>query len=372
MSTKSHNLNLYSPDELSAVRITVVDDKATFHGDVPIQFDSRVDFTDNVGTIIHQDLSAKLTTMTTDITNATVSPGTTPASTVQGNLDTYIASNDPLVAANTTAITTEATDRANAISAATTTVTGLINDEATARSNADSTLTSNLSTEISNRTTAVANEATTRSTAVSDITALIDTERGRIDDILSGSSVNLDSLAEIVSAYESADNSLLATLTSIQSSMNTLQAQVNELTDDGSFTPTNVVLFVPNSTLDSTTDYAIEYYSGTDHFFLEYGIDEINIKSAGFKISFTDLDSYNEWRAYTLPTATRNVTIASTNGTSYPDWEGTHALNESTLDAGAFTIDYTLGSLTTTVVEDLANHVAAAGAGNDVVSLAFT
>lgn len=229
--TKSHNMNLYSPDESSLVNIAVANSAATFHGDVPIQFNSRVDLTNSSGVVVHQDLTAKLTLMQSDIT-AAAATGTAAASQVQTNLDTYIASNNIAVAANTAAITTETAQRQAAVTATTTTLTNLITAEETARLAADATLTTDLATEVTDRTTAVAAEATARAAAVTTLTGLINTEKTRIDGILSGSTVNLDSLAELVSAYESADSSLLTTITNIQTQLTALQAVVDTLTDE--------------------------------------------------------------------------------------------------------------------------------------------
>ena len=64
---KSHRLNLFSPDENSLVTIAVDDDVSTFHGDVPIQFNSRIDLTDSSNNIVHQDLTSLISTIQADI-----------------------------------------------------------------------------------------------------------------------------------------------------------------------------------------------------------------------------------------------------------------------------------------------------------------
>jgi hypothetical protein len=83
----------------------------------------------------------------------------------------------------TTALETANTNRQNAIST-----------EASARQAADTTLTNNL-----------ASEATSRATADNNLTTAINTEKARIDAILSASSADKDSFAEIVTLINSVD-----------------------------------------------------------------------------------------------------------------------------------------------------------------------
>jgi hypothetical protein len=82
-----------------------------------------------------------------------------------------------------------------------------INDESAARFLADST------------------EAAARLAADNTLQTSIDVEKGRIDAILAGSSVNLDTLVELVNAYNSADTGLQDQITALQASVATLQSE---------------------------------------------------------------------------------------------------------------------------------------------------
>lgn len=82
-----------------------------------------------------------------------------------------------------------------------------INDESAARFLADST------------------EAAARLAADNALQTSIDVEKGRIDAILAGSSVNLDTLVELVNAYNSADTGLQDQITALQASVASLQSE---------------------------------------------------------------------------------------------------------------------------------------------------
>ena len=109
------------------------------------------------------------------------------------------------------------------------------------------TNTSDIAAEVARATAAEAAEASARQTAINDESAArfladsteaaarlaadnalqtsIDVEKGRIDAILAGSSVNLDTLVELVNAYNSADTSLQDQITALQASVSTLQSE---------------------------------------------------------------------------------------------------------------------------------------------------
>jgi hypothetical protein len=99
--------------------------------------------------------------------------------------------------------------------------------EATARSDGDGVLDTKIDTEISDRTTAVSAEAAARVAAVTGI-------QTQITNILSNATPgSLDSLAEIVAAFESADSTLTGTLSSISAKVDALEAVVNDLVNAG-------------------------------------------------------------------------------------------------------------------------------------------
>ena len=99
--------------------------------------------------------------------------------------------------------------------------------EAAARVAGDATLDAKIDTEISDRATAVSAEAAARAAAVTGI-------QTQITNILSNATPgSLDSLAEIVAAFESADSTLTGTLSTISAKVDALEAVVNELVNSG-------------------------------------------------------------------------------------------------------------------------------------------
>lgn len=186
------------------------------------------------------DLETAIATNTADIL-AGASGSAAASSAVQSNLDAYISSNDAAVALNGSNLTAETAARGVALTALNTTLTSAISQEATdraaaiaaettARTAADLTLTTDLATEVTDRTAADTAEASTRAAADAGLSAEIATERARIDAILGSSSVNLDTLQELVAAYTAADSSIVATQAAIQTQLTALQAEVDALT----------------------------------------------------------------------------------------------------------------------------------------------
>jgi len=104
-----------------------------------------------------------------------------------------------------------------------------INAEETARDGADTTLQSNIDTLVSDRQTAVSNMATARETAATSLRtdfAAADTATGaRIDAILAGSDASLDTLQEVLTAFQSADASQISTLAGMRTSFDALKAK---------------------------------------------------------------------------------------------------------------------------------------------------
>lgn len=180
----SRALNLYSSDCSQHYKVTLGQTDVAIDSSLPIAFGTQV----NIGS--HSDVAALLTAMQANIvTNAAAANA--QAAAVQANLDTYLTSNNVEVA----------------------------------------TLTQALTDEIAQRTASVAAEVSTRTTAVTALQADLSTERVRIDGILAGSSVDLNSFAELVSAFEAADQDLLGTVASIQASLTLLTNRFNELTE---------------------------------------------------------------------------------------------------------------------------------------------
>ena len=113
--------------------------------------------------------------------------------------------------------------------------------EASTRLTNDNTLQTNITEEAKSRLDADTAEASTRltndNTLQTNITAEqtsrlaeVDVERQKINTILSGASVNLDTLLEIVTAYQLADTSVLTSITGLQNA-DTVEASTR-LTND--------------------------------------------------------------------------------------------------------------------------------------------
>ena len=153
-----------------------------------------------------------------------------------------------------TNITAEATARAAADTAEATarvsgdaTVQTAVNNEITARTAADGVLQSNITAESNARGLAVSNEITARTNAdgvlqsniAAEQTRAMDevkVERSRIDALLAGSSISLDSLLELVNAYTTSDTNILsqiatmtATITGIQTSLSSTNTTLSTL-----------------------------------------------------------------------------------------------------------------------------------------------
>ena len=192
---------------------------------------------------------------------------------------------DDEVSARAAAVSAEASARAGGDA----TLQFNLDAETTARSSADTTLQVNIDQEVSDRTTAVTAEATARSSADATLQSNIDAERDlrieddevlqtnitnesqarqhfdaleakarseadeslsaqiaaeqasrlaevkvereRIDAILDGTNIDLDQLKELITAYQTSDNNILAQIGAINSSINAIQSQLSN-TDD--------------------------------------------------------------------------------------------------------------------------------------------
>ena len=138
--------------------------------------------------------------------NSVIVNGTTPitdggsGSVITSAERTQIGTNQTDIAAEVARATAAEAAEASARQTA-------INDESAARFLADST------------------EAAARLAADNALQTSIDVEKGRIDAILAGSSVNLDTLVELVNAYNSADTGLQDQITALQASVAALQSE---------------------------------------------------------------------------------------------------------------------------------------------------
>lgn len=95
---------------------------------------------------------------------------------------------------------------------------GAVLIETSERVAADEILQVNIDTEESSRVAAV-------NTLITDI----QTEKVRIDSLLNGTSVNLDTLQEIITAYSNADTTIIASIATLQNQVNTIASLVEAL-----------------------------------------------------------------------------------------------------------------------------------------------
>ena len=92
-----------------------------------------------------------------------------------------------------------------------------------------SSLNTSLSSSIGTVSADLASEVATRAAAVAALQSVVDTEKARIDALLAGSAINLNTLVELVAAYEAADTNILSTIGTMQTALTTLTARVDEL-----------------------------------------------------------------------------------------------------------------------------------------------
>lgn len=153
-------------------------------------------------------------------------------SLVQQNLDAYSSSTNATIgtiqadlaneiAQRVAGQSTDATNRASMQADLETKITA----EETARKDADAVLSTTLQTEITNRTDAVAAEATARVDGDTALSDEIKVERGRVDAILAGADVKLDSFMEVVNSYQTLNTDALAQIAD-------LTARIQQLEDD--------------------------------------------------------------------------------------------------------------------------------------------
>ena len=187
-----------------------------------------------IGSIV--DVEQKF--LDTDVVIASGAAGSAAASAlVQQNLDAYETSNNASVATlNATVVNNKAINDAAQVSDANaratldTTLRGLITAEETRAISAEGVISSALTTEISDRESAITAEQTARASAIASVTASIGVQKSRVDDLLSGSSLDLDTLSEIVTTFSNIDSNTLGDISQMKSQLNELISRVNSLT----------------------------------------------------------------------------------------------------------------------------------------------
>ena len=164
---------------------------------------------------------------------------------LQSNLDTEESERKTADATLQANIDQEVLDRQTAVDdentarvAGDTTLQSNLDAEAKSRADADVVLQQNIDTETANRITAVSDEATARADADNQLSvqitaeqtarlAEVDVERKRIDSILEGTSIDLNQLQELVTAYTTSDNNILAQIAAINTNITNVQSQLD-------------------------------------------------------------------------------------------------------------------------------------------------
>jgi len=323
MSYKSHSLNLWNPSGTSKLDIDCEDNKIhiTTSGGQNIQIDPVL----KVGSI--DDVEQKF--IDTDSAIAAGNAGAAAASAlVQQNLDAYVSSNNQSVATlNATVVNNKAITDAGQVqdaqdrAAMNTNLTNLISAEETRATSAEGVLTSNLNTEISDRQSAITAEQTARASDIASVNASIVVQKNRIDDLLNGSTLDLDTLSEIVTTFNNVDSNTLGDISQMKSQLNDLIAKINALTSSSA---DDVVLslasVIANLELDSTNSAFL-----ASKFFMNFNmLDQYSNASSGMlgeavykslviaasSGALTGSSTQAEYEAYLL--SVLNATYAST------------------------------------------------------------
>lgn len=236
MSTSSH-LNLYASDDTSvkALDLDASLAQTTVSGAAKIHFDNVVSIAATAGDIV--DVGARVHTIEAAIASGNAGSAAA-AALVQSNLNSVEASLNTAVGGLTAVVNT---NRALAQAAEVfdaqqrvvleSNLSSEISTEEAARIADVNTLTLAVASEASTRASAIASEASTRSAAVTTLTTDLGIERGRVDAILAGSTVDLNTFLEVVTAYQGADTSILATIGTMQTQIASMQSTIDSLTD---------------------------------------------------------------------------------------------------------------------------------------------
>ena len=73
-------------------------------------------------------------------------------------------------------------------------------------------------------------ETNARTAADTALQTNIDVERARIDSVLSGAAINLDTFVEIATAFQNADTTILTTISALDARVTAAEAQLAQLT----------------------------------------------------------------------------------------------------------------------------------------------
>ena len=235
MSSKSSRLNLYASDNISKKSLLVdatdsktqflVPDKIELHAPI-ISLQGNDDTPANIDDLATYLLTEKTTK------DAKNTEQDTSISTLQSSLASETVNRESGDVALQNSINAEITARTTADQ----TLQSNLNEEIAERIASDNALTSSINTEVQDRISAVSSEASARASAIQAETtarvAAVQAVDDKVNAITEGSSVDLDTLIELVNAYQNADTEIINTITSLQTAQTALQAKVDELTSN--------------------------------------------------------------------------------------------------------------------------------------------
>jgi len=232
------SLNLYDV-ETASVKVMDLDAKAdglflTSQANVPFSVGMPMKVLDASGVSV--DLAEELMKLELDIISLDAS-GTADISFLQGQLDAYKIANDQSVGTLQAAVSTETAQRvagqeADALSRETmkTDLETLIATENASLSTAINDNASNLSAEILNVEGLIQANTNKINTDVANVTQYVDSQKSRIDGILAGADVNLDSFLEVVTNYSSMNTDSVAQVSALTTRVADLETMIANLT----------------------------------------------------------------------------------------------------------------------------------------------
>jgi len=232
------SLNLYDV-ETASVKVMDLDAKAdglhlTSEANVPFSVGMPMKILDASGVSV--DLAEELMKLELDIISLD-SSGAADISYLQGQLDAYKAANDTSVGNLQAAVSTETAQRvagqeADALSRETmkTDLETLIATENASLSTAINDNASNLSAEILNVEGLIQANTNKINTDVANVTQYVDSQKSRIDGILAGADVNLDSFLEVVTNYSSMNTDSVAQVAALTTRVADLETMIANLT----------------------------------------------------------------------------------------------------------------------------------------------
>lgn len=220
--------------------------------------------------------------------------------------------------------------------------TAAVSAETSARSSADSTLQLNIDQEASNRTAALSAEASARTSVNSTLQSNINSEasarssadeslslqitdekaarlqevgveRSRIDAMLEGTTVDLDQLKELITAYTTSDNNILTQIGNINTNIKNIQVQLGN-TD----TKLNTLIEdVSSEPPPPPADFTVVSFSTADGFTtFEVSNDRVNNLNKGSQVRF-DSDDTQYTITELLPGSFKlDGVVSITNGTA--------------------------------------------------------